>query len=151
MKIRYLLLALTAAALLPVLGGCGGGSEEATAQTKMPPAKYAHKADLICEEAGNEQSVKAAVYLEQHESAKEADLVVPAGIPPLEKEVTELRELGLPKGREEQAEVFLDQVEKSLQALTEEPDRALSEKTNPYKKANELGEKLGLGDCSRNP
>ena len=43
MRLRYLLLALTAAALVPVASGCGGGGEEATAQTTMPLAKYVLK------------------------------------------------------------------------------------------------------------
>jgi hypothetical protein len=151
MKLRYLLLSVTAAAMVPLLTGCGSGDDEATAKTTLPPAKYAHKADVICEEAGNEQAVKANVYLEQHPEAEEADLVVPAGIPPLEKEARELSELGVPQGQEKEAEVFLEEVEKALQALKEEPKSALSEKHSPYEKANELGEDLGLGDCSSNP
>lgn len=151
MKFRYLLLSVTAAALVPLLTGCGSGGDEASAKTTLPPAKYAHKADVICEEANNEQAAKAAVYLEQHPGTKEADLVVPVGIPPLEKEAQELSEIGLPQGQEKEAEVFLEEVENALQALKEEPKSALSEKHSSYEKANELGEELGLGDCSRNP
>jgi hypothetical protein len=151
MKFRYLLLSLTAAALVPVLTGCGSGGDEATAKATMPPQKFAHKADLICEDAGNEQAVKANLYLEQHPGTKEADLMVPAVIPPLEKEARELDELGLPKGQEEEAEVFLEEVKKALRALKEEPKSALSEKHSSYEKADQLGEQLGLGDCSRNP
>jgi hypothetical protein len=149
MRLRYLLLALTAAALVPVISGCGSG--DSSSPTTMPKATFGHKADLICEEAGNEQLAKATSYLQQHPNAEEADLVVPAGIPPIEKQIAELNELGLPRGHEEGAEVFLEEMEKALQALKEEPKGALSEKDNPFKNANELGEKLGLGDCSRNP
>ncbi|HET9154319.1 MAG TPA: hypothetical protein VFN85_09420 [Solirubrobacterales bacterium] len=150
MILRHLtvvLLALSAAAI--TVAGCG--STSSSAPETLPKAAFLHKADGICERAGNEQTVKAAAYLEDHQNAKEADLVVPAGIPPLEKELKELRDLGLPQGHEDEAEAFLAEVEKGLQALKEEPSSALSPKTNPYKKANELGEKLGLVDCARNP
>ena len=157
MKFRFFLLALTAAAVVPVISGCGssGSSASATVSETTPATlsrkAFNHKADLICEAASYEQAQKAAQYLEQHKNAKEADLVVPAGIPPLEKEARELRELGLPKGHEEEGEAFIGAEEKALQALKEDPGSAFSEKTNPYKRANELGKKLGLVDCALNP
>jgi hypothetical protein len=150
MKIRYLLLALTAAALLPVLAGCGSSSEEATAQTTMPLKKYIGKTDLICSNGSIEQGELAGAYLETHPKAEELDMVTPAIVPPIEKEITELHELGLPKGHEEQAEVFLEEMEAALVALKEEP-KTLSEKNNPFKKSNQLAAELGLGDCSQNP
>jgi len=147
MKSRYLLLALTAAALVPVLSGCGSSSGPAT-QSK---GQFKNEADLICEGAGNEQTVKATIYLEQHPKAKEVDLVVPAGIPPLEKEIHDLRKLALPQGQEKETEAWLDEVDRALQSLKEEPSSALSENANSYTKANELAEKIGLVDCARNP
>jgi hypothetical protein len=151
MRLGYLLLALTAAALLPVLGGCGGGEDEATAQTTMPLEKYAAKTDLICGDGSVEQGKLAYVYLEKHPNAEEIDLVIPAAVPPIEKEIEELHELGLPRGHEEEAEAVVEEMEKALEALKEEPKGALSGKNNPFKKANELAAELGLGDCSQNP
>jgi hypothetical protein len=152
MKLRYLLLSLTAAALAPVLAGCGsGGEEEATAQATMPLAKYAHKTDLICGNRSIEQTEIATVYLEKHPGTEEIDLVLPAAVPPIEKEIAELHELGLPRGHEEETEAFIAEMEKALEALKEDPSGALSQKNNPFKKANGLGEALGLGDCSDNP
>lgn len=151
MKLRYLLLLLTAAALLPVLSGCGSSSEEATAQTTMPLKKYVAKADLICSNASFEQGDKAGIYLAKHPNARKVDLVVPAAVPPLEKMFSELHELGLPKGHEKEAEIFLEEAEKALERLKKEPSGALSEHHSPFEKANQLGEKLGMGDCSRNP
>ncbi|HEV2858067.1 MAG TPA: hypothetical protein VGW80_06665 [Solirubrobacterales bacterium] len=151
MKFRYLLLSLTAAALVPLLAGCGSSGEEATAQTTMPLAKYAHKTDLICGNGSLEQTEIATVYLEQHPNAREVELVEPAGVPPIEKEIQELHELGLPRGHEEQAEAFLEEMEAALEALKEEPSGALSQDHNPFEHSNELAKKLGLGDCSENP
>jgi hypothetical protein len=151
MKFRYLLLSLTAAALVPLLSGCGSSDEEATAQTTMSLSKYAHQTDLICSNASIEQTEIATAYFKKHPDADEIDLVEPAGVPPLEKEISELHSLGLPKGHEEEAEVFLEEAEKALEALKKEPQGALAGGDNPFKKANELASKLGLGDCSENP
>jgi hypothetical protein len=151
MRLRYLLLALTAAAVLPVLASCGGSGEDATAQTTMPPKKYAHKADLICGGGSIEQSELATVYFEKHPNAAEVDLVLPAAVPPIEKEIQKLHALGVPQGREAEAEAFLEEMEAALENLREEPKGALSQKNNPFEKSNRLAEKLGLGDCSRNP
>jgi hypothetical protein len=151
MKLRYLLLALTAAALLPVLGGCGGGEDEATAQTTMPLKKYAHETDLICGDASVEQSKIAIAIMEKNPEVKRAELVEPAAIPPLEKQLQELHDLGLPGGHEDEAEAVIEEMEAALEALKEEPKGALSEKNNPFEKSNQLAAKLGLGDCSQNP
>jgi hypothetical protein len=151
MTTKYLLLALTATALLSVLGGCGSSSEEATAETTMPLKKYASKADLICAEAGAEQAELAYNYMEKNPNAEEIDLVIPAGVPPIEKEIEELHELGLPRGHEAKMEAFLREAEKALEILEKEPKGALSQKENPFKKANQLGEQLELGDCTGNP
>ncbi|HEY3552761.1 MAG TPA: hypothetical protein VGK66_03655 [Solirubrobacterales bacterium] len=157
MEVRY--LTVFAAFLVVVVAiaaaGCGSGSDSGSgedfAETRLPMAAYAHKTDLICGEGSVEQGELAGAYLEKHPHTKEVDLVIPAAVPPIEKEITELHELGLPKGHEEEAEVFVGEMEAALEALKEEPKGALSQKDNPFNKTNELGEKLGLGDCSRNP
>jgi hypothetical protein len=149
MSIRFLTSLLVVAALI-TSAATGCGSDDSSATT-LPKDKYAQKADLICGDASVEQSEIATVYFKKHPNAQEIDLVEPAGIPPLEKEIEELKDLGLPRGQEAQAEAFLEESEIALEALKEEPKGALAEHDNPYNKANELGEKLGLGDCSRNP
>jgi len=151
MKLKYLLLALTAAALLPVLSGCGGSDDASADVPLVPLGRYLYKADLICSDASFDQSELAGAYLEKHPKAEEADLVLPAAVPPLEKMFRQLRQLGLPREHEEEAEIYLEKAEAALEVLKEEPERALSAKGNPFTKANQLGEKLGSGDCSRNP
>src|SRR6478735_3472742 len=117
MRLRYLLLAITAAALVPVVAGCGSSGEQAVAQTTMPLKKYIKTTDLICSEGSIEQGKLAGSYLEKHPKAEELDMVIPAMVPPIEKEITELHELGLPKGHEEEAEVFVEEMEAALQEL----------------------------------
>lgn len=147
MSAKRLALLLALAAILLGTSGCGGGGSTPTLSAKA----YEKQADLICSEFANEQTVIAAHYLKAHPGAKEADLVVPAGIPPLEAEIPELEALGLIEGKEAATEAFYEELESALEALKAEPNGALSEKDNPYAKANAMGAKLGLGDCSANP
>jgi hypothetical protein len=116
----------------------------------MPLKKYVHKTDLICSNGSIEQGQLAGVYLGKHPNAEEVDLVIPAAVPPLEKELRKLQELELPRGHEEEAEAFLQEMEAALEALKEEPE-GLSQETNPFERSNQLAAKLGLGDCSQNP
>lgn len=147
MSRRPTLLLAPALALALALAGCGGGADTTTISAKA----YEKKADLICSEAANEQAEIAARYFKDHPNVTEAQLVEPAGIPPLEKEIPELEEIGLISGKEEATEAFLEELEAALEDLKAEPKGALSEKANPYKKANQMGEELGLGDCAQNP
>jgi hypothetical protein len=139
---------LTVAALF-ALAGCGSSGQ--AAEQRLSPEQFAKRADLICTDAANEQPKRAAVFVRTHPDADEADLVEPAVIPPLERMVEELRTLRLPRRHETQAEAFLEEAEKALHALEENPEAALSEKHNPFAKANHLAAELKLGDCSRNP
>jgi len=142
---------MTLSALLVLFGGSGCGSGEGTAAASLPKSKFIMRADLICSDAGNEQAKMAAEYLFDHPGAKEADLVVPAAIPPLEKELRELEELGGPSGQEEEFETYLQEYAKALDALKAEPQAALSPANNPFTKANELASELKAGDCSQTP
>lgn len=149
MRLKLVLPILAAIAALLSLGSCGTSSS--SDPSVLPKQAFDRKADFICEGAGNEQIEMATTYLQQHRGASEEDLVVPAGIPPIEKEIKELRELGLPKGLEDNAKTYLEEMDAALEALKEEPKAALSLKDNPFKKADELARRLGLSDCSSNP
>lgn len=146
MKIKGLCSTLLLLALASI--GCGsGGSSEAT----MPIAQYGKKADLICSAAANEQGPLAVAFLRRHPNADQGAMVEVAVIPPLEKEISEIKNLDLPRGQEAQAEAFIKAVETAIEEVDKNPKSALPEKGNPFDDANELGRKLKLGDCSRNP
>jgi hypothetical protein len=141
-------LSSTLLVLLSVLIGCGSGD---SSEAVMSIGQYGKKADLICSAAANEQGPLAVAFLRRHPNADQGAMVEVAVIPPLEKEISEIKNLGLPRGHEAQAEVFIKTVEIALEEVDKDPKAALPEKGNPFEKANELGQKLKLGDCSRNP
>jgi hypothetical protein len=144
---RYLTL-LVALMVLSVVAGCGSTESEEGTLTK---AQFAKRANLICSNASNEQAKNAGPYLSKHPNAEEAELLEMVGIPPLEKELEELRALGLPRGHEAQAEAFIEEFEKALDELKEDPAAALPPQDNPFEKANSLAEKYEYGDCSQSP
>ena len=148
---KLLILFLLAALSLTAIGavGCGGGEE--TAEASLTKAQYALKADLICGAVGDEQFKNAGLYLQQHPGASEVDMVKPAAIPPLEKEIRELGVLNPPKKQEGDAQAIIEELKKAVRQLKEEPRAALYTKNSPFNKANTLARHLGLGDCSRNP
>lgn len=143
------LMALSGLLVWVGIAGCGSGDE--TAAASLPKDKFIKQADLICSDASIEQAKKAAVYLEDHPDAKEADLVVPAGIPPLEKELEELEDLGAPIGQEDAVETYLEEFAQALDDLKAEPEAALTPADNPFDKSNKLASDLKLGDCSDTP
>jgi hypothetical protein len=145
--ILFSLAALSLTALCAI--GCGEGEE--TAEASLTKAQYALKADFICGVVGDEQFQNAGLYLEQHPGASEVDMVKPAAIPPLEKEIRELSALNPPKGQEGDAQAIIEELKKAVRQLKQEPRAALYTKNSPFNKANTLARHLGLGDCSRNP
>jgi len=146
---RYLALLLALPALAACVGIAGCGSDEA-AEASLTKKQFQKKANLICSNASNEQFKKANEYLEKHPKATEADVIEPAGIPPLEKQLEELKELSAPSGFEDEVQAYLDAFEAALEELKADPE-ALSPQDNPFAEANKLGEKYKLGDCKDSP
>jgi len=142
-----LALALLAVASLALIAGCGSGDSTES----LTKSLFQKKANLICNAASTEQYEKAALYIKTHPNAKEAELIEPAGIPPLEKELEELKGLSAPSDFQEQLDGFFTEFEKGLEKLKAEPQLALSPQDNPFEKANNLAKKYKLGDCSDTP
>jgi hypothetical protein len=144
---RYstLLIALVA---LSVVAGCGSDDSQEATLTK---AQFAKRANLVCSEASNEQFANAGRYLKEHPKADEAQMMEPVALPALEKELEELRKLGLPRGGEAEAEAFIEEFERALEEMKEDPEAVVSPGGNPFEKANKLAEKYEYGDCSQSP
>jgi hypothetical protein len=134
--------------LLLGAGGCGGGgSSEATLTKKQ----FLSQAESICQQAEKQQLQKATKYLQENPGAEEQDAVIPAGLPPIEEELTKLETLGLPKGGEAEIEAFLQALGDALEKAKEDPESVLVQQGNPFGKPNKVGSKYGLKACAANP
>jgi hypothetical protein len=144
-KHQLLFVVPLVAALALGMGGCGGDESVGPTLTK---AEFLKKADLVCEEAGNEQLEIAAAYIEKHPGAEEKDYVAQAAIPPLENQVRNLKALGLPNKDKATLVAYFSEFEKDLAAAKEEPLKILSENDNPFARTVKLGEKYGFVGCA---
>lgn len=150
MSSKYMILFLVLSGLAASLGIAGCGSDE-SAEASLTKTQLAKRADLICANASEEQFKRAGAYLQKHPGAKERDMIEPAGIPPLEKAIQELKTLSPPAALEAEFDAFTEEFEKALKTTKEDLLTVLSPQKNPFNKANKLARELELGDCSRSP
>lgn len=138
----FVLWALIAAA------GCGGSDSTDASITK---AQFVKQANTICEETEGEKLKLATEYLKKNPGTEEVDLVVPAAVPPLQKQVRRIEALPFPEGDEAQVEAFLDAVNAGIKDTEANPEDALKKGSNPFDKANSIAENYGLTVCAGLP
>src|SRR3954471_6116809 len=130
------------------LGGCGGSD---SAEASLSEKQFVKKAKAICLNSEGEQFKGAFAYIESHPGTEEEDAVVPAALPPIEKELTRLQELPAPEQKQSQLTAFYKALEKAIAETKKDPGRALVVKGNPFNRPNKLAEVAGLENCSSNP
>lgn len=153
-------IAILVAALLLFVAGCGGSSdsssEESTTETTsglvavtMSKKAYAKKADLICKDVPKHY-VEIRKKLEAQSKGKKLskqDEVSDAIIPPLERAIKELQELGSPKGERPKAQAIITAMEAAVQGLEEKPSSNLRGRGSPFAEFQNLTKKYGLEYC----
>lgn len=147
-SIRLPILLAFAAALLMMVSGCGGSE---AAEVHLTKKQFLKKGDEICSKAENEQFEGAGRYIEKHPNAREIDLVIPVGLPPIEKEIRALKALGTPKGDEAEFEAFIKALEAALEDARKDPKVALGSEATSFKKPNKLASDYGFSVCANNP
>ena len=128
--------------------GCGGGDSTTASLTKK---QFLKKADKFCEEGEREQLELASEYLKKHPGAEEEEMIIPAGLPPLQKQTEEIKALPAPEGDEAQVEAIVKAFEKALKDTEANPQDILTTASNPFKEADKLAEKYGLTSCANAP
>jgi hypothetical protein len=146
---RYpILLALAVVSFALVAAGCGGGDSTATSLTKT---EFVKQAEAICLRAEHQQLVRATEYVKQHPGADEEAMVLPAGIPPLEEEIRQIKALGEPEQGADTVQAFVAEFEKAIADAKEDPADVVVAETDPFKKADKLAASYGLEVCSHAP
>jgi hypothetical protein len=146
MKYFLIIGALVSMGLI-LVSGCGGDSAEAS----LTKDQVIKKAELICGEAEGEQFKKGFAYMEEHPGIEEAEAVVPAALPPIEKELQRLKDLPAPSSDQAELTEFFAALEKAMEETKKDPESALISKANPFERPNELAKRYGLQGCSGNP
>jgi hypothetical protein len=146
-KLLIISLLAVLAFLLVYTAGCGEDSTTVSLSKKQ----FVKRAKVICSESETEQFGTVVSYLQAHPGLKQEEAMVPAGLPPIEKELNKLKALGSPSGGEAELEDFFQALEKAIAETKKDPGSALTQKGNPFDKPNELAESYGLEGCSGNP
>lgn len=119
-------LALAAIALL--IGGCGGGGDDAPTK-----AEFLKQAELICKKADSVEAQRQGAYFQKNFARIEkeppppnntktvADVVKQIRVPIILKELEELEALGYPEGDEEKLQEIIDGTKEGAEKLGEEP------------------------------
>lgn len=97
-----------------------------------------------------EQFQAAGRYAEKHPNAKEEDLL-PATVPPLEKEISELKSLGAPEADGQKVNAIIDALEEAVEAAKRNPRAILASQGGAFEKPDELAKKYGFTVCANNP
>jgi hypothetical protein len=147
-KVQPILIVLLLAGALAGASGCGGGDSTSASLTKK---QFIAKADKICEEEEREQLELAAKYLKKNPGAEEEDMIIPAGLPPLQKQTERIKTLPAPEGDEAKIEAIMKAFEKALKDAEANPQDVLTAASNPFKEADKLAEKYGFTNCAHAP
>jgi hypothetical protein len=130
----------------------GCGSSDDNAPTK---AAFIKQADAICKKGNQEINKQAHAYfkevgLTRHEKPTKEQVTHLADqilIPSVQKQVDGVEGLTPPKGDEDQVQAVTDAANSAIDKGKQDPASLLSNKTDPFKKANQLAKSYGLKVC----
>lgn len=134
-----------------VLSGCGESGSSAD-EPALSKAAYLKRADAFCQKAETEQLKLILTYRKLHPDAEEVELVKPAGLPPLEKQIRQIEALGEPTQDASQIEAWISEFEAALNTVRKKPASIIDlAHTNPFQKADKLAEEYGFKYCDNAP
>jgi hypothetical protein len=142
---------------LVILGGCGGSdgnSSTADVVKTMNKQAYIARANKICAEgeAERQKEFNAAAAQRRREingalnTSEIGELVSTAALPSVQRMVTALEELRLPKGAEQEADEFIASLQVGIRATEEDPAGAIE--NAGFGESREIAEKFGLVSCA---
>jgi hypothetical protein len=134
------------------LAGCGDGGRTGTTSA-LSKTEYLRQADEIC--SGHEIDKAAqqffAGFSRKHPPTpqKQAEFVNQVVIPTHQRQLDELRNLPIPAGDEEHVQPFLEEGQKFLDRLREDPSLFVQQRVPPaFKKAAQQAADYGLKSCA---
>ncbi len=150
-----LIAAVIAAALL--IAGCGGGGDESSANVSISKEDFIAKADAICKQGNKQMERELFKFLresgtggslrkpsvEQNEKFIETVL-----IPNLQREIKEIKALGVPEGDEEKVEAMIAALEEGLETAEDETETVAAGTSDiVFGIASRLAGEYGLETC----
>lgn len=132
---------------LAAVSGCGGGDETSS----LTKAEFTKQANAACKEHASERdelfkSVSATIKPSEVTKADQEKLISDVLIPPYEKNIESIEDLGAPEGDEKEVEALIKAMQSSVDKVEANPLVALRT-TIQFAGANSLAAKYGLNDC----
>jgi hypothetical protein len=150
---KFLTMMLTAAALVALVAGCGGG-DSTSDSSSVTKAQFVKEADAICTNGDKQDEKDFEKFSKEHnlsegkEPSKEVqeeavqDIVVPG----VRQQIEEIDDLAAPEGDEAKIEAVVTSVEEGLDELESDPTLLFKGK-NPLEKGSTLAREYGMTKC----
>ena len=121
-----LIAVVIAAAML--VAGCGG-SDDSSSSASISKEEFITKADAICKESSKRMEKQLFLFLRKNRTegslrkpsvAQNEKFITTVLIPNLQREIKELKELGVPDGDEEKVDAMITALEEGLETAEDE-------------------------------
>lgn len=136
-------------AVTVVVAGCGGSGDSSTVTTSsLSKADYTKKANALCEEARQEALAYRLPEGQEEKGAKAVTATVHQGIlPPIDRAMGEVRELGAPKGDEKTVEAILVGNEEAVEKAEGMKFASLGDMEEVFLPTAEKARSYGIKNC----
>ncbi len=157
-KLLLVVIAITAA-----VAGCGDNDEDASsaaagdAASSLTKAQYIAKANAICTRRQRkllkDLGAYSLAYRKRHPDKRASAHAFPGGlrtvgIPGMQAQLNELRELGWPSDDQGEAEAFLEALEEAIFSVRERPRTSGDQFLRDFEKSRDLARDYGIGACA---
>lgn len=145
MRKTSLLLMLLALGVWVAACGGGGGSSSAAEASALTKAQFIKAADAICRKADEEQLESLSREGKAKPKPGLEELIVNVSVPPAEKELKGIEELGAPAGDEQEIEAILQEVRQAIRQTEENP---MAANRSGLTATNQRAARFGFKDCA---
>jgi len=167
MRARAIIL-LVAMAIIVAVAGCGDNDDASSAtagdagsaslpSSLLTKAEYIAKANAICTRRQRkllkDLSAYSVAYSERHPDKRASAHAFPGGlrevgIPGMQAQLNELRELGWPSKDQAGAEAYLEALEDAIFSVRERPRTSGEQFLRDFRKSRDLARDYGIGPCA---
>ncbi|HEU4737328.1 MAG TPA: hypothetical protein VFS48_09925 [Solirubrobacterales bacterium] len=111
--------------------GCGGGSDDSSGGESISKEEFAAKADAICKKGNERMEKELFKFLRQNQTGKtlrkptveqNEKFIVAVLIPNLEREIGEIKALGVPDGDEEKIDALIAALEEGQETAEDDTE-----------------------------
>lgn len=155
---RSVVALVSALLIASALASCGdddGSSSDSPGSVSISKAEFVQEAEKICIRESDKANARVAPYVERNKEAGggskseedlQAEAIEAVVLPSVERQIDQIRDLGVPTGDEDQVEDFLTALGDAIEVFREAP---LTPRANAaFSRVNRVGRAYGLERCA---